>query len=1018
MSRDDKKQYWRSPDEMDRTRSPVSDGDEISAPIPGIEASVDRRRFMQLAGFAIGGAALAGCSRGVEHTAVPYLVRPEEVTPGTPYWYASVCGGCPAGCGILAKARDGRPIKLEGNPEHPVSRGGLCAIGQASVLSLYDSLSLRAPLREGDTSDWETIDGEIGHTLDEIRASGGRVRFLTDSGTGPVELERIGTFLSRFDDGKHVTYDPISVSAIVEAHRDTHKLGAIPRYRFDRAEVIVSLGADFLGGWISPVEHTAAYRSGRRLEGKGETFSHHVQLESRLSLTGSNADRRIVIPAGTDALILGHLADRIARLAGSSTPWGTLPPCPLPDETIVELARRLWDAPRGRTLVVCGANDRRAQALVNYVNELLGNYGSTAAQTTLDIDSVSMQRRGTDGELRTLLDELDAGLIDALFVRNVNPLYDLPGGKRLADAFERVKLVVSFAAHTDETSPHPGFVCPEPHFLSNWGDAEPVAGVVSVRQPTIRPIGSTRPLLESLAIWSGQSISAHEIVRESWRRNIYPRRLNSASFDEFWNRTLHDGFVRVRRVAPDGSGAVPNFDRATIRAPERWNAPANDLFGLELYPAPGLLDGRHAHNAWLYELPDPIAKTVWDNFASISSPVAQAAGLVTGDVVRIAEPDAGGEFIELPVLVQPGQDDGTISISLGYGRFGTDRFSTIGPQWWEGRATIEAGATIGVAAAPLLQWTGRNLSYSGRQVRMEKTGRHHVLATTQTHHTLEIPRRLVMSGETRRLIVQETSLAAWRNDPRSGGHGHHDLATLWADHPKQPHHWGLAIDLSACTGCSACVIACQAENNIPVVGKDEVRRVREMHWMRIDRYYSGEGSDIDVVHMPMLCQHCDNAPCETVCPVQATVQSSEGLNQQIYNRCIGTRYCANNCPYKVRRFNWFNYPREDRLQNLVLNPDVTVRSRGVMEKCSLCVQRIQDAKAESKRTDRPLQDGDIQPACVQSCPAGAIVFGDMNDEESRLSHLKHDPRHFTVLAELGIRPVVGYLTLVRNREET
>ena len=331
MSRDDKKRYWRSPEELARPRSAAPAGDETPAPMFEIETSVDRRRFMQLAGFAVGGAALAGCSRGIEHGVMPYLVRPEEITPGKPYWYASVCGACPAGCGILAKARDGRPIKLEGNPEHPVSRGGLCAIGQASVLGLYDSRSLRTPLRGGQPSDWETVDGEIGHALDAIRARSGRVRFLTDSVTGPVELERIGAFLSRFDDGKHVTYDPISVSAIVDAHRDTHGLDTIPGYRFDRAEVIVSLGADFLGNWISPVEHTAAYRSGRRLDGKEETFSHHVQLESRLSLTGSNADRRIAIPAGAEALILGHLAHEIARLAGSSSPWGTLPPCPLPD---------------------------------------------------------------------------------------------------------------------------------------------------------------------------------------------------------------------------------------------------------------------------------------------------------------------------------------------------------------------------------------------------------------------------------------------------------------------------------------------------------------------------------------------------------------------------------------------------------------------------------------------------------------------------------------------------------------
>jgi len=971
------------------------------------ERAVDRRRFMQLAGFAVGGATLAGCSRGVEQGVMPYLIRPEEVTPGKPYWYASVCGACSAGCGILAKARDGRPIKLEGNPDHPVSQGGLCAIGQASVLALYDSLSLRAPLRGGSASDWPTVDGEIAATLAELRANGGKVRFLTDSVSGPAERERIGAFLSGFGDGAHITYDPLSASAIVDSHLETHRLEAMPRYRFDRAAVIVSLGADFLGDWLSPVEHTAAYRQGRSLDGEGEAFSHHVQLESRLSLTGSNADRRVTISPGSEAPILGHLAERIARMAGSSTPWAALPACPVEDELLDDLAQRLWDAPRGRTLVVCGANDRQAQGLVNYVNELLGNYG-----TTLDLESASLQRVGSDSGLHALLAELDAGTVDALFIRGVNPLYDLPDAPRLAAALERVKLVVSFADHVDETTAQAGFVCPEPHFLASWGDAEPLAGIVSVRQPTIRPIGSTRPLLESLAIWSGQSMSSYDIVRESWQQNVFPRRNDSSSFEQFWNQTLHDGFAQVR-----ASRLEPSFDASAVRAPRAASAAADDLFTLELYPAPGFLDGRHAHNAWLYELPDPIAKTVWDNFAAVSASVARSIGLETGDLVRVAAVDAGEQSIELPVLVQPGQDDGTISIALGYGRQGTDRFADVGPQWWEGLPTIEAGETIGVAAAPLLHWAGQELSYRGRRVRIEKSGRRHQLTRTQQHHSLDIPRRLSMSGETHRPLTQETTLAAWRQDPHSGGHGHHAVPSLWADHDEPVHHWGLAIDLSACTGCSACVIACQAENNIPVVGRDEVQRVREMHWMRIDRYYSGEGADVDVVHMPMMCQHCDNAPCETVCPVQATVQSSEGLNQQIYNRCVGTRYCANNCPYKVRRFNWFEYPREDRLQNLALNPEVTVRSRGVMEKCSLCVQRIQDAKAEAKQTGRSMQDGDIQPACVQSCPARAIVFGDMNDEESRLSHQKHDPRHFTVLEELGVKPVVGYLTLVRNREK-
>jgi len=976
--------------------------------------NLDRRRFMQLAGFAVGGAALTGCSRGKEHGVMPYLVRPEEVTPGKPYWYASVCGACSAGCGILAKARDGRPIKLEGNPEHPVSQGGLCAIGQASVLGLYDSQSLRTPLRQGQKSDWQTVDGDIAQALERIEARGGRIRFLTDSVTGPAERKQLDAFLARFTDGKQITYDPVSLSAIVQAHRESHDLDAMPRYRFDRAEVIVSLGADFLGDWLSPVEHTSGYKAGRNLDDASNSFSHHVQLESRLSLTGSNADRRIAIPAGSDGPILGQLADAIARLARQSTGWGTIPPGELPQATIDELAHRLWDAPRGRTLVICGANDVATQRLVNYINELLGNYGTTAEATSLDIESISSQRRGDDVELSNLLGELEQGTIDALFVRGVNPLYDLPGAQELTESLARVELLVSFSAQLDETSIKAHYVCPEPHFLAGWGDAESLAGVVSLRQPTIRPIGATRSLLESLSSWSGRPKSAYDIVRQSWRSDIYPRRIGSASFEDFWNKTLHDGFARVS--VPPTSSVL--FNRGAIASPGTAEAPPAGQLALELFPAAGFLDGRHAHNAWLYEMPDPVTKTVWDNFASISAVTAAALGVATGDVVRVVSADSPDQAIEIPALIQPGHDERTVSISLGYGRFGTDRFSAVGPQWWEGRTTLQVGETIGSAAAPLLGWSDRALTYRGRRVRLEKTGRRQPLTATQQHHSLEIPTHLSMSGDTHRPLVQQTTLAAWLHDPHAGSHAHHEVDSLWAEHPKREHHWGMAIDLSSCTGCSACVIACQAENNIPVVGKDEVQRVREMHWMRIDRYYEGEGSETRAVHMPMMCQHCDNAPCETVCPVQATVQSSEGLNQQIYNRCVGTRYCANNCPYKVRRFNWFTYDRQDELENLALNPDVTVRSRGVMEKCSLCVQRIQDGKAESARSGQPLQDGDITPACAQTCPAQAIVFGDTNDEESRLSRLKHDPRHFTVLAELGVKPVVGYLTLVRNREES
>ncbi len=977
----------------------------------------DRRSFLKMAGFAVSATALSGCVRGMEREVVPYLVAPEEVVPGRAYWYASVCGACPAGCGILAKGLDGRPVKLEGNPDHPLSAGGLCAMGQASVLGLYDSQRLHAPLSGGALTDWSEIDSALATALEGIAGGSGRVRFLTDSATGPAERAAIETFLGRFADGRLVTYDPVSLSAIADAHTQTHGLRAVPRYRFDRAEVIVSFGADFLGTWVSPVEHTRAYHAGRRLDSSDAPFSHHVQLESRMTLTGSNADRRVVVPPRSAATILAHLAERVARDTGAAAPVGDLPPAPIDQAVIEQIARKLLGAHRGHALVVCGDNNLAAQRLTNFINESLGSYGGT-----VDLDQPSRQRLGSDTALLELRDEVLSGNVDAVFVRGVNPVYDLPFGGELAAA--QVDLVVSFAERLDETAQVADFVCPEPHFLESWGDSEPAAGVVALRQPVLRVLGETRPLIESLAVWSGATeASSRDLVREAWRESVFPRAEGAGTFDEFWNQTLHDGWAAVTPVPAETTGASSGVAITLSEA----QSPAGDELVAEVYGSSVVLDGRHAHNPWLLELPDPITKTVWDNFATLAGPAARRLGVADGDEVEISAEGTGG--LKLPVLVQPGQHPSTVAIALGWGRQGTERFAKVGPQWLEGKPTVEEGRPVGTNAAPLVAVVDEShLAYSGRTVTIRPTGVRRVVARTQMHHSLIVPEGLALAGHERRPIVNETTLDDFRSDGGSHGdsshgdspHGSGEHPSLYAVHEMETHHWGMVVDLTACTGCSACVVACQAENNVPVVGRDEVARAREMHWMRLDRYYSdqsGDAVDVDVVHMPMMCQHCDNAPCESVCPVQATAQSAEGLNQQVYNRCVGTRYCANNCPYKVRRFNWFDYPREDRLQNMALNPDVTVRSRGVMEKCSLCVQRIQEAKAEAKQTGLPVADGKIQPACAQSCPAGAIVFGDMNDPQSRLSLQKQDPRHYTVLEELGVKPVVGYLAKVRNRTE-
>ncbi len=1015
MPTQNRKRYWKSREERDGAPDPAAtDREFFDTPAVTGAAYTTRRGFLTAAGFGLAGAALSSCSRAPVVQAIPYLVQPEEVTPGRPYFYASTCGGCSAGCGLIVRNRDGRPVKLEGNPDHPASRGGLCAAGQASILGLYDSQRLTAPMRDGQRASWADVDGAIRTTLDDIRTQGGAVRFLTGTVTSPTVRSLIGAFLKPFPNARHVAYDALSTSALLDACEQTHGARVLPRLRFDRAEVIVSFDADFLGTWISPVEYTVGYSAGRTLRGDPPRLSYHAQFESRMSLTGGRADWRIALAPAEIGIVIGHLAERLARMADMPLAPGALPPAPVPAARLDELADRLWRA-RGRSLVVCASQDTSLQVLCNAMNHAVGAYG-----TTIDVERPSYQRAGNDRDLEALRDELSAGGVAALFIAGVNPVYDLPDGDGLAQALRTVPLVISFADHVDETSSVARYVCPDRHFLECWSDTEAVAGVVSLTQPVIRPLGESRQLIESLAVWSGAPMSACDLVRAHWTQQIYPRRRTDAPFRDFWERAVHDGVVEVTPDAP----AVRPFGEAArgVMVPEAPPLPDGD-FALVLYPTVGMLDGRHAHNPWLHELPDPTTKVTWDNYASFSPEAAGRIGIADGDVVRLESSDGltgATKVIELSAHLQPGQHDRVVAVALGYGRMGTDRFAKVGPQWIEGRTTVGTNGLIGVSAAGFRTLANGVLRDTGRLVRVTKTGRTRPLAATQSHHMIAVPAALAPAGGARRPIVEETTLAAYVKDPTAGSLGHAEpTADLWPpDHPYTGHRWAMVVDLNACTGCAACVIGCQVENNVPVVGRDEVRRHREMHWIRIDRYYAdGDDGGVDVIHQPMLCQHCEHASCEVVCPVLATVHSSEGLNQQIYNRCVGTRYCANNCPYKVRRFNWFDYPREDRLQNLVLNPDVVVRSRGVMEKCSMCIQRIQNARIEAARLGQPLGPNAVETACQQSCPARAITFGDANDPESPVSQARTSPRYFRVLAELNVKPAVGYLRLVRHRPE-
>ncbi|HWR14135.1 MAG TPA: 4Fe-4S dicluster domain-containing protein [Terriglobales bacterium] len=995
MNGNDRSRYWKGPD-----KSTVPGDGEFAEELPRGTFMLKRRDFLHVAGFAAAVAATTGCSRAPVQNAIPMLVQPEQLVPGTSLHYATTCGGCSAGCGVLAKVRDGRPIKLEGNPQHPLSRGGLCAVGQASLLGLYDSQRLKSPLRDGKEVAWEALDTEVTSAFSDLRAKGGSLRLLTGSITSPTTRSVVDQFLNTFPNAKHVQYDAVSYSAILDAHERTHNIRAVPHFHFDRAAVIVAVDADFLGTWLSPVEYTAAYREGRKLNGARSSCSWHVQFESRMSLTGSKADERYTIGPAERSELLRQIADRIESLANGRT---GLPARQLsvPPSAIEKVARKLWET-RGRSIVVSGSNDVDEQLVINRLNHLLGNYG-----TTVDLTSPSYQAVGSDQALSALFDELQQGKVDALLVAGVNPVFDLPFA---IDAIKHVPLVISFAQRMDETSLLAKYVAPGPHFLETWSDAEPVAGIITSSQPMVQQFGQTRTLAKTLSKWMGTSASDQEIMRQYWKMAYFPRQKYAASFDAFWDRSIQDGFFELAPALRN----VAAFHATPVGVEQKAASRESGAYSLVLYPTMAMRGGSEAYNSWLHELPDPITKVTWDNYACVSPATATKMGLAEGDVVRIS---SGQLSLELPTYIQPGQHNDVVAVPLGYGSVLSKRFANIGPHWIDALPSVGTDGCVGKNAAGFVVFAGtRRFELP---VRIQKTGSRQILASTQLHHELSVPETLAKLNPEPRPIIQETTLAAYKQNPNAGVHEHEEREDLWpADHPYKGHRWAMVVDLEACSGCSACVIACQAENNIPVVGKDEIRRNREMHWMRIDRYYSNRPDGrVDVAFQPVMCQQCENAPCETVCPVLATVHSEEGLSQQVYNRCVGTRYCANNCPYKGRRFNWFNYSRDDKLQNLVLNPDVTVRSRGVMEKCSFCVQRIEAARIDAKCQGRDIADGDIQTACQQSCPAKAIYFGDINDPKSEVAKKMRDPRRYRVLSELNLRPAVGYLTIVRNRDE-
>ncbi len=959
---------------------------------------VSRRWFLEAAGFSVSLAAVAGCGRAAPQTALPFAVAPAEMIPGRMRSYASTCSGCPAGCGLLVGVRDGRPLKMEGMPEHPVSSGGLCAIGQSLTLGLYDNYRFKKPSLKGKKDPtWSDIDQ---HVIKQLGAVGDKASYLvTPTVTSPTLKAVIEKFTAKFG-VQHVTLDAISSSAILEAHNKTHKQRVLPHYKFEQAKVIVSLGADFLGTWISPVEFTAGWSSQRVPTEEHPEMSYHAQLEGRLSLTGCNADRRFQVAPDEYGIVLSHLYQTLK----GEHPKNDEKAISNPDLTA--LAKRLSDAHKGETLVVSDSQDVDVQVLVNAINDLLGNYGKT-----LDVTNASNQRQGNDADVAKLVEDLTAKNVGALLVAGTDLTHNLPAVK---DSISEDILAVSFATLPDEFTELANVGCPDHHALESWADAEPITGQYSLSQPTLAPLNDTRSTLESLARWTGDQRSVYDILQTHWEDSILPEVKSGLS----WKQAIQKGIAEdTNKKSGVGTYSLETEPKLFDKQPSE-----KDVV-LTLYSKVGMFDSTHAQNPWLQELPDPVTKVTWDNYVSMSKTRAKLAGVdKDGDVVTV-KTDSGE--VQLPALIQRGQHDRVISIALGYGAVGSKRFHKIGPQWIEGQPTVAKGGTVGENAAALTEMVGEagseQLRYSRNGLTITaKPGIRRPLARTQEYHSLEMP-DYAPPGAEKRDTVQKTTLVDYKANPHHGAAHVHPAAEeqLWAEDHDKERSWGMSIDLNACSGCSACLIACQSENNVPVVGKDEVFRQREMHWLRIDRYFMGKDDDLQVLHQPMMCQHCDNAPCETVCPALATVHSEEGLNEQVYNRCVGTRYCANNCPYKVRRFNWFGYGPEpdNELATLAHNPDVTVRGRGVMEKCSMCVQRIEDKKIAARQRGTPLEDGELQTACQQSCPAKAIEFGDMISKKSKVHAARQDPRSFRVLEEFNFRPAINYLRVVRNSDE-
>jgi molybdopterin-containing oxidoreductase family iron-sulfur binding subunit len=994
--------FWRTLDELaDEAAFQELLHREFPSQVEAVTDPIARRAFLKVMGASMALAGLTACTRQPAEKIVPYVRQPEEVVPGKPLFFATAMTLGGMATGVLVESHEGRPTKIEGNPEHPASLGATDACLQAAILDLYDPDRSRALTHLGEIRPWPDFISALGAALSAQLALQGRgLRIVTESVSSPTLVAQLEGVLARFPSARWLSWDPAAIQTARAGSKLAFGEYVDSHYRFDQADVIVSLDADFLGSGPACLKHARDFASRRRPELR-DRMSRLYALESMPTPTGSRADHRFPMRPSQVALVARALAAALG-VAGVEADAVS------DDVNIGAIAADL-QAHQGTSMIVPGQyQPAEVHALAHAMNVALGNVGRTVIHTEPVDPSTADQLQS----MRELVSEMSAGQVDILLVLGGNPAFTLPPDLNFATAVTKVPLRVHLSSHVDETSELCHWQIPEAHFLETWGDARAFDGTASIVQPLILPLYGGRSALEVvIAMTETPEKPAYDVIREHWSAQggrgaqgagAQGARSEGATgatgepdavFEAAWRRWLHDG------VIPDTAFAPKNVTLQSAIAVGASGGGATSDFEISFRNDPTILDGRFANNGWLQELPKPITKLTWDNAVIVSPATADALkaasrptyvggerGTIQSDVVELR---LRGRSVRGAIFAVAGHPDNCATVHLGYGRRRGGRLAA-GP-----------GFDANLIRSSEAPWVDRG-------VEIVKTGERYPLACTQYHHLME-----------GRGIVRAVTREAFEHDPHhavhDGFHSPPNTLTLIPQVPYDGYKWGMAIDINACIGCNACVVGCQAENNIPIVGKAEVLRGREMHWLRIDSYYRGDMRNPETYFQPVPCMQCENAPCEVVCPVNATVHSHEGLNDMVYNRCIGTRYCSNNCPYKVRRFNYFLYQDwETPSLKLGRNPDVTVRSRGVMEKCTYCVQRINAAKIDAEKERRPVRDGDIKTACEAVCPANAIVFGNLNDPNSRVSKLQAEARNYALLADLNTRPRTTYQAAVRN----